>query len=110
MIYIYISMHIDPLQRNMNNAAKTEAAREKAVEPRKPQNPEALRAQEQKVTHDKVVDICNVAISNSSPSDSEFLESTCRNESVRSLTRDLNRRNADKVTFQSALPSVTFEL
>lgn len=48
-------MHVDPLQRNMNNAAKTEAAREKAAEPRKPQNPEALRAQEQKVTHDKVV-------------------------------------------------------
>lgn len=42
----------------MNNAAKTEAAREKAAEPRKPQNPEALRAQEQKVTHDKVVNIC----------------------------------------------------
>lgn len=53
-------MHVDPLQRNMNNAAKTEAAREKAAEPRKPQNPEgsALRAQEQKVTHDKVVNIC----------------------------------------------------
>lgn len=48
---IYI---IDRLQRNMNNAAKTEAAREKGAEPRKPQNPEALRAQEQKVTHDKV--------------------------------------------------------
>lgn len=51
-------MHVDPLQRNMNNAAKTEAAREKAAEPRKLQNPEALRAQEQKVTHDKVVNIC----------------------------------------------------
>ena len=57
-IHIYTCMPVDPLQRNMNNAAKTEAAREKAAEPRKPQNPEALRAQEQKVTHDKVVNIC----------------------------------------------------
>ena len=38
----------------MNNAAKLEAGKEKTAEPRKPQNPEALRAQEQKVTHDKV--------------------------------------------------------
>lgn len=47
-------------QRNMNNAAKMEAGKEKTAEPRKPQNPEALRAQEQKVTHDKVVNICDL--------------------------------------------------
>lgn len=45
----------------MNNAAKMEAGKEKTAEPRKPQNPEALRAQEQKVTHDKVVNICDLA-------------------------------------------------
>lgn len=39
----------------MNNAAKAEAPKEKtAPDCRKPQNPEALRSQEQKVTHDKV--------------------------------------------------------
>lgn len=36
------------------NAAKTEASKDKTSEPRKAPNPEALRAQEQKVTHDKV--------------------------------------------------------
>lgn len=44
----------------MNNAAKMEAGKEKTAEPRKPQNPEALRAQEQKVTHDKVANICDL--------------------------------------------------
>lgn len=42
-------------QRNMNNAAGAgQEQNEKPTEPRKPQNPEALRVQEQKVTHDKV--------------------------------------------------------
>lgn len=41
--------------QRMNNAAKTEAAKEKNLELRKPPNPDALRAQEQKVTHDKVL-------------------------------------------------------
>lgn len=57
----------------MNNAARTEAAREKAAEPRKPQNPEALRAQEQKVTHDKVVQYLYVTIRQSSSSSSRPL-------------------------------------
>ncbi|XP_034171689.2 uncharacterized protein LOC117600397 isoform X2 [Osmia lignaria lignaria] len=43
-------------QQRMNNAAKTDAAKEKNLEPRKPPNPEALRAQEQKVTHDKLME------------------------------------------------------
>lgn len=38
----------------MNNAAKAEVPKEKVSENRKPQNPESLRSQEQKVTHDKV--------------------------------------------------------
>ncbi|XP_076676131.1 uncharacterized protein LOC143373107 isoform X2 [Andrena cerasifolii] len=43
-------------QRSMN-AAKTDGAKEKtSAEPRKPPNPEALRAQEQKVTHDKLME------------------------------------------------------
>ncbi|XP_078048671.1 uncharacterized protein LOC144476025 [Augochlora pura] len=42
-------------QRSMN-AAKAEAMKEKAQEARKPQNPEALRSQEQKVTHDKLME------------------------------------------------------
>lgn len=33
---------------------KAEALKEKPTDNRKPQNPEALRSQEQKVTHDKV--------------------------------------------------------
>jgi len=50
----------------MNNAAKTEASKEKVPDNRKPQNPEALRSQEQKVTHDKVSFLHNriYAISN----------------------------------------------
>ncbi|XP_053974985.1 uncharacterized protein LOC128874347 isoform X1 [Hylaeus volcanicus] len=43
-------------QRSMNNAAKTEAAKDRTMEARKPQNSEALRAQEQKVTHDKLME------------------------------------------------------
>lgn len=44
-----------PFQRSMNNAVKTDGAKERnTLEARKPQNPEALRAQEHKVTHDKV--------------------------------------------------------
>lgn len=42
-----------PPQR-MNNAVKAEAPKEKTLDNRKPQNPEALRSQEQKVAHDKV--------------------------------------------------------
>lgn len=38
----------------MNNAANGESGAEKTQEPRKPQNSENLKAQEQKVTHDKV--------------------------------------------------------
>lgn len=38
----------------MNNAAKAEAQKDKAPDNRKPQNPDALRSQEQRVTHDKV--------------------------------------------------------
>lgn len=38
----------------MNNAAKAEVSKEKTPDIRKPQNLEALRSQEQKVTHDKV--------------------------------------------------------
>lgn len=42
------------LVQRMLNAAKAEAEKDKTCEPKKPQNPEALRAQENKVTHDKV--------------------------------------------------------
>ncbi|XP_011158833.2 uncharacterized protein LOC105195214 isoform X2 [Solenopsis invicta] len=43
-------------QQRLNNAAKAEAPKEKAPDNRKPQNPEALRSQEQKVTHDKLME------------------------------------------------------
>ncbi|XP_025158416.1 uncharacterized protein LOC105188272 isoform X2 [Harpegnathos saltator] len=43
-------------QQRMNNAAKAEAPKEKTPDNRKPQNPEALRSQEQKVTHDKLME------------------------------------------------------
>ncbi|XP_020292706.1 uncharacterized protein LOC109859153 isoform X2 [Pseudomyrmex gracilis] len=43
-------------QQRMNNAAKAEALKEKPTDNRKPQNPEALRSQEQKVTHDKLME------------------------------------------------------
>jgi hypothetical protein len=48
----------------MNNAAKaSEAPKEKTPDSRKPQNPEALRSQEQKVTHDKVsCTVCSLAV------------------------------------------------
>ncbi|XP_014476846.1 PREDICTED: uncharacterized protein LOC106745604 isoform X2 [Dinoponera quadriceps] len=43
-------------QQRMNNAAKAEALKEKTPDNRKPQNPETLRSQEQKVTHDKLME------------------------------------------------------
>lgn len=43
-------------QQRMNNAAKAEVPKEKVSENRKPQNPESLRSQEQKVTHDKLME------------------------------------------------------
>ncbi|XP_011251248.1 uncharacterized protein LOC105248263 isoform X2 [Camponotus floridanus] len=43
-------------QQRMNNAAKAEAPKEKTPDIRKPQNLEALRSQEQKVTHDKLME------------------------------------------------------
>ncbi|XP_072746765.1 uncharacterized protein [Anoplolepis gracilipes] len=43
-------------QQRMNNAAKAEASKEKTSDIRKPQNLEPLRSQEQKVTHDKLME------------------------------------------------------
>ncbi|CAL1689273.1 unnamed protein product [Lasius platythorax] len=43
-------------QQRMNNAAKAEVSKEKTPDIRKPQNLEALRSQEQKVTHDKLME------------------------------------------------------
>ncbi|KAG5331939.1 USH1C protein, partial [Acromyrmex charruanus] len=43
-------------QQRMNNAAKAETLKEKTPDNRKPQNPETLRSQEQKVTHDKLME------------------------------------------------------
>ncbi|XP_015593443.1 uncharacterized protein LOC107266919 [Cephus cinctus] len=43
-------------QRSMNNAGKGEAGKEKVAEMRKVQTAEALRVQEQKVTHDKLME------------------------------------------------------
>ncbi|KAI4501986.1 hypothetical protein M0802_002668 [Mischocyttarus mexicanus] len=43
-------------QQRSLNAAKTEASKEKSIVPPKPPNPEALRALEQKVTHDKLME------------------------------------------------------
>ncbi|XP_018360989.1 PREDICTED: uncharacterized protein LOC108759840 [Trachymyrmex cornetzi] len=43
-------------QQRMNNAAKAETLKEKTPDNRKPQNPETLRSQEQKVAHDKLME------------------------------------------------------
>ncbi|XP_023289649.1 uncharacterized protein LOC105704265 isoform X2 [Orussus abietinus] len=43
-------------QQRLLNAAKSEQGKENVAEPRKVQNPEALRVQEQKVTHDKLME------------------------------------------------------
>ncbi|XP_050457021.1 uncharacterized protein LOC126854395 isoform X3 [Cataglyphis hispanica] len=43
-------------QQRMNNAAKAETPKDKTPDIRKPQNLETLRSQEQKVTHDKLME------------------------------------------------------
>ncbi|XP_070159559.1 protein scribble homolog isoform X1 [Polyergus mexicanus] len=43
-------------QQRMNNAAKAEMPKDKTPDNRKPQNLETLRSQEQKVTHDKLME------------------------------------------------------
>ncbi|XP_070518610.1 uncharacterized protein [Cardiocondyla obscurior] len=85
-------------QQRMNNAAKADAPKDKAPENRKPQNPEVLRSQEQKVTHDKLMEEFKRA------HQKMFNSAQQKAQSLEQVSKEVQEKN-DTSTFRALLRS-----
>ncbi|XP_014216183.1 uncharacterized protein LOC106644971 [Copidosoma floridanum] len=96
-------------QRSISNGANQDSATEKSaqngqLESRKPQNPEALRAQEQKVTHDKLMEEFKRAHQRMFSNTQQRNQATDQQQQQQ-LNGEQNEEKCKNTTTQSTLPA-----